>query len=805
MIKNHLKVAIRSILRHKGTSALNILGLAIGIASSILITLFVVHELSFDKFHENADNIYRVAIKANIGNTQIHQIYSSAITFQKLMDDYPETVNGVRFDNMGRTPIKLDDKTFYETRVMAVDSTFFEMFTFPLIHGDKSSVLTEPNTLVLTESMAKKYFNKTNVVGQTLGLDLVSYGKGVVEFKIVGVAKDFPINSHFHIDLILSIVSFPEMINETGWTANNFRTYIQLQDGVTKAEFDEKLIAFTRKYMGGEQFDAWVEKGNSWEYYLQPITGIHLDSDITGEFEANGDRNYVYLFSIVSIIILLIASINFMNLATAKSSLRAKEVSMRKVVGAGRNSLVSQFLSESIVISYISLFLGLLLAHALLPFYNTLVDRHLTLEYFNNPWLIPILLISGLVIGVFSGSYPAFFLSAFKITTVLNQSTGTSKSGSWIRNALVIFQFSISIVLITSTIIVYSQLQYLQTKKLGFNKEQILNINNPGILSGERLKSFKDNLLQQTYIKHVSGSNFLPGQGYSNIGFGAEEVEDGFALDIGIVDENYAKTLELEMAIGRFFDPAYKSDSAAVIINESAHELIGWEDPIGKKMNNWSKNRGNFTVIGVVKDFHYQSLHQEVKPMALFLDGGYYDRIQRNISLKLNTADVASVIATIEGLWKKEASGLPFEYSFLDEDFSKLYMNEQQTKKIFTVFSVLAIFIACLGLFGLASFITDQKTKEIGLRKVLGASAGRLINMLNANFVKWVLISSVFAWPVAWFVMNRWLQNFAYRIDVAWWMFVVAALLTLVISLLVVSMQTVKAALKNPVDAIKHK
>ena len=804
MIKNHLKVAIRNILRHKGISFLNISGLAIGIACSILITLFVTHELSYDRFHENAGEIYRVAVRASIGDTKINQTYSSAITFIKLLEDFPETETGVKFFNIGRTPISVGDNTFYETKVMGVDSTFFDVFSFPLIYGDKETVLSQPNTLVITESTAKKYFRQTDVVGETLTLDFSSFGQGIVEYKIVGVAKDFPGNSHFHTDFLLSMVSFPELISNTGWSSNNFIVYLQMQKGTSKSEFDEKLKSFTRNYMGEDKFDEWVAQGNFWEYYLQPLTDIHLNSDLNGELEANGNKTYVYIFSVVSIIILLIACINFMNLSTAKSSLRAKEVGMRKVVGARRGSLIGQFLSESIIISYISLILGLLLVHAFMPIYITLVDRPLELNYFDNNIVIPVLLIGGLIIGVVSGSYPAFFLSSFKPTSILKQNTGNSKGGSWIRNILVIFQFSISIFLIIGTLTVYNQLRYLQTKQLGFNKEQILIINNPGTLAGERIETFKEILRTQTAVSQVSGSNFLPGQSFSNIGFGAEDVAENFTLNIGVVDYNYAQTLELELVEGRFFDRDFKSDSVAAILNEKAVEILGWEDPLGKKINNWSQERGNFMVVGVVKDFHYESLHQDVRPMALFLSGGYYTRTESNISVRLYTTDMPSVITMIEAEWQKEASGMPFEYSFLDEDYNKLYINEQQTSKIFTIFSVLAIFIACLGLFGLASFITDQKTKEIGLRKVLGASVGRLIQMLNAIFVKWVVVASIIAWPLAWLAMDNWLQNFAYRINQAWWMFVIAAILALVISILVVSLQTVRAALRNPTDSLKY-
>jgi len=442
--------------------------------------------------------------------------------------------------------------------------------------------------------------------------------------------------------------------------------------------------------------------------------------------------------------------------------------------------------------------------HAVLPLYRNFVSRPIDIQYFDNPEIILALIAAGLVIGIIAGSYPAFYLSSFKPLGLIKGNTGDSKSSARIRNGLVIFQFSISIFLIIGTFTVYRQLKYLQNKQLGFNKEQVLIVNNPGTLTGNSISTFKETLRRYSAITNVSGSNFLPGKEFSNIGFGAEGIDEHFTLNIGVVDYDFEKTLELEVVNGRFFSKDFKSDSLGAIINEKALELLDWKDPLGKGINNWSEDQGNFNIIGVVKDFHYESLHQEVRPMALFLSGGYYKRTERNISIRLNTQDIPSTIDYIEGEWKKQVSATPFEYSFLDEDYDNLYVNEQQTSKVFTIFSILAIFIASLGLLGLASFITDQKTKEIGLRKVLGASVGEIVQMLNSKFVIWVLISSFIAWPLAWFVMDKWLMNFAFRIDQVWWIFIIAASIALFISILVVSLNTLKAALQNPVKSLKY-
>ena len=802
MLKNYIKVALRNLIKQKGFSIINIVGLATGIACSTLIFIFVTHELSYDTFHEKADRIYRLAVRASIGDTKIHQTYSSSITFKQLLEDFPEIETGIKFLKLGRTPVKYEEKIFHEDRFYAVDETFFEVFSIPLIQGDPQSVLTDPNQMVITKDTALKYFGTTDAVGRILRIDSVR-GQENIDAEITGVSENVPANSHFHYDLLLSSATFPANTNDPGWTSNNFISYIVLKEGASAEWMEEKLKDFTRKYMGGEQFDAWVAKGNFWEYFLQPITKIHLTSDLNGEFEANGNETYVFIFSLVSIIILLIACINFMNLSTAKSSLRAKEVALRKVVGSSRTRLIIQFISESVFLSYISLAIGILAVISLLPLYNRLIGKHLGLQIFNNPLVIPLLLALGLFVGVISGSYPAFLLSSFKPITVLKTQSDTRRGGAWLRNMLVVFQFTISVFLIIGTLVVDRQLKFFQNKKLGFNKEQVLVIQNPGSL-GDNIIPFKESLRKSSRIIDVSGSNSLPGRSFSNIGFGAEGVDENFTLNLCVCDYDFASTLELELAQGRFFSKEFASDSHAAVLNEKAAELLAWEDPIGKRINNWGNNRGDFTVIGVIKDYHYESLHQEIRPMALFLSGGYYTNTERYISVRLNTENLSESIRSIKGTWDDFARNTPFEYSFLDQDFDNLYLNEKQTRKLFSIFSFLAIFIACLGLFGLASYTADRRTKEIGIRKVLGASTVNIIGHLNKGFIRWVFIANFIAWPTAWFVMNRWLQNFSYRIGLTWWMFALAAALSMLIAMMTVSFQTVKAARKNPIDSMRY-
>ena len=801
MFRSFLKIAFRNVIKQTSTSVINVLGLAVGIACSILILLYVSYELSYDKYFQKADRIYRVAVRASIGDTKIHQTYSSAITFLKLLEEFPEIEMGVKFLNIDQVPVHQGEKILYESNFFAVDSTFFDVFSIPLIHGDPKNVLARPNTMVINRSTALKYFGTTDIIGEVLSVDF-QYGIGTINFDITGVSEDMPAPSHFHYDLLVSLTSFPDLINNTGWTANNFISYLVLKEGTSKDGFEEKLPEFTRKYMGGDSFDEWVANGNFWEYFLQPLTSIHLNSDLNGEFESNGNKTYIYIFSVLCVIILLIACINFMNLSTAKSSLRAREVGLRKVAGSRRYRLVQQFLSESVVLSFIALVFGLILVESLLPLYRNFVGQPLEIHYFDNFFVIPSLIILGLIVGLISGSYPAFFLSAFKPVIVLKGQSGSSRSGSWLRNILVIIQFSISIFLIIGTLTIYRQMRYFQNKELGFVKEQVLVVKNPGAL-GNNTESYKDLLNEFSSVTFVSGSNTLPGEGFSNWGFGAEGVEENFSLNTCVCDYDFLNTLKINLKEGRFFSRDF-SDSASAVLNKKAADLLGWEDPIGKKINNWSQERGIFTVIGVVDDYHYESLHQEIRPMALFLIGGYYKRTQSYITVRFNTEDVSETLKFAEDTWNKIAPGKPFEYSFLDQDYEQLYMNEKQTRKLFIVFSLLAIFIACLGLYGLASFVADQRTKEIGIRKVMGAPVSRIVTKLNLNFTIWVLLANLIAWPAAWYFMKQWLQNFAYRIDLSIWSFLEASVITLVIAYAVISLQSVKAALRNPVESLRY-
>lgn len=799
MFETYIKIAFRNIKRHKGYAFLNIAGLAIGIACSILIHLFVTYELSYDKFHERANDIYRLAFRAQIGDTRISQTYTSSENLRKLLQDFPEIETGVKFLMLGRTPVSVAEQTFYETRFYAVDATFTDVFSIPLIHGDRKTALADPDKMVISQDTALKYFGTTDVVGRVVNAEFYEGGR---DFTITGVSQNVPENSHFHFDLLISTANFPDMLKNDVWDANSFVTYLLLKPGTSEVGFNEKLKEFARKYMGGTEFDEWQARGNSWEYFLQPLTAIHLSSDLGGEFEANGSGAYVFIFAIVSVLILVMACINFVNLSTARSTLRIKEVGLRKVVGSDRKRLVIQFLSESVLLSLVSLALGLGMVHGLLPAYRNLIGRNLKIHYFDNLAVIPSLLALGLVVGVISGMYPAFIQSSFKPITALRSRTGPAKGASYLRNSLVTFQFTFTIVLIISTLVVLQQLRLLQNAKLGFEKDRVLVIRNTESL-GSGIVPFKETLRQNGNVLSVSGSNTLPGRGFMNIGFDAEGGEH-VPLNLCVCDDDFLETLKIKLAQGRFFSKEFPSDSHAAVLNEEAVEQIGWENPINKRITNSLSERGEFTVIGIIKDYHYESLHRAIRPQVLFLSGGYHTYPETFISVRLNTGDISGAVSDIEKTWKHFAQNVPFEYSFLDADYENLYLKEQQTRRLFYIFTGMAVLIACLGIFGLASFTAERHTREIGIRKVLGASVSMIIVRLSKRFTKWVLLANVIAWPVAYFVMHRWLGNFAYRVNLSIWTFFLSGLAAFAIALLSVSYQSIKAATADPVDSLRY-
>jgi len=795
MFSNYLKTAFRYFKRNKAYTLINILGLSIGIVVSITGFLYVLNELSYDKFNENSDRIHRIAVDALAGNTAIYQTYTCAPMAQALYDFYPEVDKVCRINVSRNRQLEYKDNVFFEEQVFRVDSTFFDMFTFPVMNGSKEKLLSKPFTAVITKSTAKKYFGNEDPIDKVLRMDTLS-------FKVIAVVEDVPENSHFHFNIATSMISFEGVYNNPGWFANSYRTYIMLRQNTDAKTVSARLPDFTNKYLFGGEYTEVSANGNKWELYLQPLPDIHLNSDLRGEFEANGKKDYVYIFLSVSIFILLIACINFINLSVARSANRAKEVGIRKVVGSHRTELIRQFLGESILTSFIALMIAILLLEILLVIIPGFVGAKLSVPYLSNPYTIPSLILLGLVIGILSGLYPALVISSFRPIQALKNQLIKGKRSPWLRNILVIFQFVISVILIIGTFVIYNQINILQNDRLGFNKENIIVIHDPHILDND-MQVFKNDILQLPYVQHASITHTLPGRHLNNYGFRATDFDDGFTLNLMSVDEDFDDVFKIEILDGRFFSKEYGTDTAAAIINEEALKLLEYEDPVGKSVFTYGDPPTYYKIIGVVKNIYYESKHQTVQPMALLNVYGPWSYFGY-LSVRVSPGDYKVMINDLTDLWEKYSAKIPIKYSFFDEDYDNLYRNEMQTRKLFLTFSFLAIFIACLGLLGLASFIVQQKTREIGIRKTFGASTFKISLLLSQSFIKWVLIANVIAWPLAWYFFNNWLNNFAYRTAIYWWYFGLALIISILIALLTVSFNTYRAATANPVDALKH-
>lgn len=798
MIKNYLKVALRNLRKHKGYAFINILGLAVGIAASVLIFLYISNEMSYDKFHEKADRTYRITADwSNNGDSRIHQLGTPFILAQTIREKYPQVEAITQLSGpLGDVILRYQNIAFKETDVFCAEPSFFDVFSFPLLKGDPEASLKDPNTLVLSRALAEKYFRDEDPLGKTIEMQALGQ-EGF--FKVTGVMEDVPQNSHFSFDMLISMKTiYPEP--NMGWTWNNYTTYITLEQGVTQKLMEEKLVEIDKVYFdGGREHIPWI-------WTLEPITKIHLHSDLATGNQPNGSMAYVRLFTIVAILVLLIAGINFVNLATARSTRRAKEVGLRKVVGSLRRHLVQQFLGESILMSLIALVIAVILIQIALPFYQNLTGRVLSLSYFGNPFVIPGLLILALVIGLLAGLYPALFLSSFKLTDVLKGSSlsGRGRGALSLRNGLVVFQFAMSVLLIIGALVIFRQLEYIKNQRLGFDKEHVLVIHNAGTL-GEQLDSYIQRLKQRSDVLGVTAVRSIPGRGTPNWGIGVEGIEQQRPLNMNFLtcDQDFAETLNIQMIEGRFMSREFPSDKDAVVINKKAAEYFGIPEPVGKKLRIWWTKK-NLTIIGIIDNFHFESLHRDVRAMGYLLPEAIDSNQKPFLLVKISSLETSSVLSGIRKTWETMSAGLPFEFSFLDEKVNSLYQNDNRAGRIVTLFSGLAIFVSCLGLFGLAAYLAEQRTKEIGVRKILGAPLSNILWMLTRQFVKWVLIATLIAWPLGYWLMNRWLQGFAFRTSLSLWIFLVSGLAALLIAALTVSSQVIKAALTNPAESLKY-
>jgi len=782
MFSNYVKIAIRNIQKHKGYSFINIAGLAIGMACCILILLWVQDELSFDSFHQNADELYQVVTEANYTDSSIRFRGTPAPLGPALEDELPEILKMARYASVGEILVKYEDKRFYEGGLGFIDPAFLEMFTFPLVKGDLQAVLDDHSSVVITEEMAEKYFGEEDPVGKDLIL------ANQIDAKVTGVLKDIPDNSHLQFDFLMPYQLYVSLGAPTHWGGHSYLTYVLLQKGTLAQKINETLPEWTTAHTGEPV-----------RYYLQPVTDIHLH-----DLDGGGFITYVYIFSAIALFVLLVACINFMNLSTARSGNRSLEVGLRKVVGAPRTELIKQFLSESISLSIIAFIIALLLVWIFLPYFNNLAAKQLSMNLLTNLPVAAGFILLALFTGLLSGSYPAFFLSSFKPIKVLRGALKSGASGSLTRKVLVVFQFAMSVILIISTLIVYKQYKFMKNTSLGFDKEQIVYMPIRGEI-GNKFESLKTDLLQNSQISHVTAASGLPNVAWNGewgqINWEGKNPDQTLRMNHIAVDDNYIETFNMEIVYGRDFSRKFSTDTSNFILNEAAIAAMGIEEPIGKQFYLLFRTG---TIVGVVKDFHYASLRNTIDPLILRMVPARFWRFVI-VKIQPGSHDLTEVMNYIENKYNAHEPAYPFEFTFMDDRIDTQYRTEQRTGTILICFSILTIFVACLGLFGLVSFMAEKRTKEIGIRKVLGASTPTVVTLLIKEFVKWVLIANIIAWPVAYFLMKKMLlDNYSYRITIGVDILIIAGMFSIIISLLTVSYQALKAARTNPVDSLKY-
>jgi putative ABC transport system permease protein len=803
MFRNYFKTALRNLVKNKFYSLLNLTGLAVGLATCLLIFLYVSDELSYDRYNKNADRIYRVNNEVKFGGNYFDIAQAPAMMGAVMVREIPRIAQYTRLRWYGSVLVKKGNENISEGRVGYADSTFFDIFSIPVIAGNPKTALVDPHSIVITETRANKYFGNTDAVGKSLVIN----DTGI--YKVTAVIKDVPKQSHFNFDFFVPMSENPDSRNDN-WLSENYSTYILLKENTDTRNLVKELDELLEKHTGpslqafvNQSMDEFKKSGGYVRTSITPVTDIHLHSNRLGELDGNGNLDYVYIFSAIALLILVIACVNFMNLSTARSANRAKEVGVRKVLGSLRKNLVHQFLIESLIISVAALVAAIVFAWVLLPFFNDLSGKEINHSELMKPGML--IALSGLVliVGLLAGSYPAFYLSAFQPILVLKGKLAGGFKRSWLQNALVVGQFVISIVLIFGTIVIYSQLNYIRNKDVGFDRSQVLVIQHANAL-GEQTTSFRNELDQLPGVKGATVSSYLPVNfNRSNDAFFTSPTLDqatAISMQKWLVDEHYIPTLDIKLREGRNFSEELKTDSGSIIINEAAAKFLARNDLLNKKLYSLGQNASvrEYKIIGVIRNFNFSTLKEMVTPLAFLLEND-----NGNISVRMSAADNSDLIAQISSKWKAFAPGQPFDYTFMDEDFAKLYTTEQRTGKIFITFAVIAIVIACLGLFGLITYAAEQRVKEIGIRKVLGATVTNITGMLSASFLKLVAIAGLIAFPLAWWAMNTWLRDFAYRVSIQWWVFVLTGVIALLIAFMTVYFQAMKAAVSNPVKSLR--
>jgi len=808
---SYIKVAFRSLVKQRLYAFINITGLAIGVTTCILILMYVRYENSYDEFHPKAQQIYRLGLQGKMGDNEFTMGLSCAPAGPTMLAEFPEVIDYVRIRNTGFPVLRYADKVFSEEHWWQADSTMFDVFNIPMVIGDPKTALTQPNSVVITERMARKYFGDEDPIGKILNSDNRN------NYSVTGVVEELPANSHWHFDFLVALAG-AEDSRSTVWVNNNYYTYLVLQEGSDYRDLLAKFPDLVNKYVGpqieqflGVSMDQFEDRGDAYNLLLDPMVDIHLNSRYDREIEPGVDGRTVRIFAFIAIFILLLACINYMNLSTARSMSRAREIGIRKTLGSKRGQIIVQFLAESIFVTFLSFVMAILLVVLILPWFSNLIDTPLDLTLSD----IPLILIWVIPVGLLAGSYPAFLLSSFNPVKVLKGNQSATKGGGWLRNSLVVFQFTVSIVLLIGTMVITDQLNFMQTRDMGLNPENLLIVKKTDDI-GQTIQAFKAGVRDDPGALLVSNSTAIPGNqdgmNSSVYGMNTEEGESMRLLNSFWVDHDYAAAYELTMKEGRFFSRDWATDTSAVILNEAAVRAYGIQDPIGKDLIAFfgpgPAGRILLRVIGVVKNYHYEAPQVEIRPMCMFLLG---DGTRRNlpnwgkfVTVKYDPDVLPSTLAHIEKVWKENANEQALEFDHFDEYYAQLYNAEEKAASIVKLFAILAIFIATLGLLGLASFTAEKRRKEIGIRKVLGASISNILVLLSVDTMKLMLVAVVIAIPVANYAMQRWLENFAYRIDVSVLVYLGASSIAMLVAILTVSWQSYSAASANPIKSLRY-
>ena len=804
MFNNLIKHSIRSFKRQRAYIIINIMGLSIGIACSLLIALFIFNEKSYDKYNVKKDSIYRLILNGKIGGQEVTVSYTPFVMGPTMLKEFPEIEDVLRMARGGPTIIESNKQTFTEDHWIFADSSFFNFFSIPVLRGDPKSLLNAPRKIVLSESTSKRIFGNENPIDKTLKI-----GSDTAGYVVSGVMGDIPENSHFEANFIASLVTLPQS-KSTIWMNNNISTYFILKPNSSYTTVDNKIPELLIRYVGpeiqqtfGVSLNDFLEQGNKYRYFLQNLSDIHLDNAIQNEFKPAIDPKFLNIFGSIAILIVLIASINFMNLSTAQASRRAKEVGIKKVGGSTRGMLITQFLSESFILTLISLIIALIIIKVTLPYFNNLLGSNLVFNLFSRWYTIPALIIFSLFVGFLAGSYPALFLSSFNPYEVLKGNVTNSVKNGRLRRVLVIFQFAVSILLIVGSMVMYKQIKYMLNKDVGFNKEQLIVINSADAL-GTKMKSFKDAVKGIPGVISIAGSTAVPGRNNNNNGYTLEGRKDEtFLMETNRIDYDYLETYGMTLVSGRTFDESFTTDQDVCLVNETAIKDFGITD-IEKARFGQPDDSGkiNFIqVIGVVKNFHFESLRNPIGPYIFqFKTDSFYGYL----SVKLSAQNFSKTITEIENIWKEFTVDNPLQYYFVDDDFAQMYIQEKQNAHMAVIFSILAIFIAALGLFGLTSFTVEQRTKEIGVRKAMGSSVAGIYIAISKEVIILISISALIAWPVIYYIAGKWLENFYYRISLGAISFIAGLTIALGIAVLTISYRILRAANINPAQSLKY-